>query len=78
MLPIYRTRLEKAIPHAAKAAYLSRLIATNQSSFEKFSDPAQVADAKIEAPHNTKLQKLKKSNPESFFYWWKATQLMKL
>jgi len=68
--------VEKAIPHAAKAAYLSRLIATNQSSFEKYSHPAQVAEAKIEAPHNTKLQKLKKSSPESFFYWWKATQLM--
>jgi predicted nucleotidyltransferase component of viral defense system len=67
--------LEKAIPHAAKTAYLSMLIANNQSSFEKFSDPAQVADAKIEAPHNTKLQKLKKSSPESFFYWWKAIQL---
>lgn len=68
--------LEKAIPHAAKAAYLARLIATNQSAFEKFINPQQIAEAIIEAPHNTRLQKLKKSSPESFFYWWKATQLV--
>ena len=67
--------LEKAIPHAAKAAYMARLIATNQTAFEKFSNPAQVADAKIDAPHNTRLNKLKKSSPEAFFYWWKATQI---
>ncbi len=68
--------LEKAIPHAAKAAYLARLIATNQTTFEKFTNPQQIAEAKIDAPHNTRLQKLKKSSPESFFYWWKATQLV--
>lgn len=67
--------LDKAIVHAAKAAYLSRLIATNQQAIERFKDPKQVADAVIEQPHNTKLNKLKKSSPEAFFYWWKATQL---
>ena len=67
--------LDKAIPHSAKAAYLSRLIATDQKTFEKFKDPKQVSDAIIEQPHNTKLNKLKKSSPEAFFYWWKATQL---
>jgi hypothetical protein len=67
--------LDKAIPHSSKAAYLSRLIATDQKIFEKFNDPKQVADAVIEQPHNTKLNKLKKSSPEAFFYWWKATQL---
>lgn len=69
--------IDKAIIHAAKAAYLSRLIATDQKTFEKFEDPQQVADAVIEQPHNTKLNKLKKSSPEAFFYWWKATQLVK-
>ncbi len=67
--------LDKAIPHSAKAAYLSRLIATDQKTFEKFKDPKQVAEAVIEQTHNTKLNKLKKSSPEAFFYWWKATQL---
>ncbi len=67
--------LDKAITHAAKAAYLSRLIATNQTTIEKYKDPKLVAEATIAAPHNTKLQRLKKSNTEGFFYWWKATQL---
>jgi len=67
--------LDKAIPHSAKAAYLSRLIATNQKTFEKFNIPKQVADAVIEQPQHTKLNKLKKSSPEAFFYWWKTTQL---
>lgn len=68
--------IEKAIAHSAKAAYLSRLIETDAKTFEKFKDPKQVADAIIELPHNTKLNKLKKSSPEAFFYWWKATQLV--
>lgn len=67
--------LDKAIIHAAKAAYLSRLIATDQKAFEKFTNPKQVAEAIIEQPHNTKLNKLKKSSPEAFFYWWKAVSL---
>ena len=67
--------IEKAITHAAKAAYLSRLIATNQTEFEKYNNPNQVAEATISAPHNTRLQRLKRTNIEAFFYWWKATQL---
>lgn len=69
--------LDKAIPHSSKAAYLSRLIAMDQKTFEKFKDPKQVAEAVIEQPHSTKLNKLKKSSPEAFFYWWKATLLSK-
>lgn len=68
--------LDKAIVHASKAAYLSRLIATDQKTIEKFKDPKQVAEAIIEQPHNTKLNKLKKSSPEAFYYWWKATLLI--
>jgi hypothetical protein len=67
--------LEKAISDAAKAAYMSQLIASKATDIEKFNDPKQIADATIEAPHNTRLQKLKKSDPEAFFYWWKATLL---
>ncbi|MBA4251838.1 MAG: hypothetical protein C0425_07110 [Chlorobiaceae bacterium] len=68
--------LEKAIAHSAKAAYLTQLIATNQTTFEKYSDAIQVQEAVIKSPHNTRLQKLKRSNTEAFFYWWKATQLV--
>jgi len=67
--------LEKAITHAAKAAYVSQLIASDATTIEKFIDPKQIAEATIEAPNNPRLQKLKKSDPEAFFYWWKAIQL---
>lgn len=67
--------LDKAIVHAAKAAYLSRLIETDQKSIERFKNPEQIVDAIIEQPNNTKLNKLKKSSPEAFFYWWKAIEL---
>ncbi|MBK7441118.1 MAG: nucleotidyl transferase AbiEii/AbiGii toxin family protein [Chitinophagales bacterium] len=67
--------LDRAITFAAKAAYVSQLIAASAAEIEKFTDPKQVAEAVIQQPHNTKLNKLKKSNPEAFFYWWKATQL---
>ena len=69
--------LDKAVTFAAKAAYASQLIATDQNTIEKFTNPAQIAEATISAPHNTRLQRLRKSNPEAFFYWWKATQLKK-
>lgn len=68
--------LDKAITFAAKAAYISQLIATNAEAIEKFTDPKQVEESIIEQPHNSKLKKLKKSNTEAFFYWWKATQLI--
>lgn len=67
--------LEKAIVHAAKAAYLSQLINTNKTEIEKYNDPTQIENSIIGLPHNTRLQKLRKSNPEAYFYWWKATQL---
>lgn len=67
--------LEKAIVHAAKAAYLSKLIATGQTNFERFANPAQVAEWVVEQPHNTKLNKLKKSSPEAFFYWYKTIMM---
>jgi len=67
--------LDKAIMHASKAAYVTQLITQDQAQLEKFTDPKQVSEAVIEQPHNTKLNKLKKSDPEAFFYWWKATQL---
>jgi predicted nucleotidyltransferase component of viral defense system len=68
--------VDKAIVHAAKAAYLSRLIATDQQAIDRFEDPRQIANGVIEQPHNTKLNKLKKSSPEAFFYWLKATALV--
>ena len=67
--------IERAILDAAKIAYLCHLIPGHEKNIEKFSDVGQIAEGLIQAPHNTKLNKLKKSNPAAFFYWWKAVSL---
>ncbi|MGV8057107.1 MAG: nucleotidyl transferase AbiEii/AbiGii toxin family protein [Smithellaceae bacterium] len=62
--------IETAIVHAARAAYLAKLIETGAGKFIRFENAQQIIDWQIEAPLDTKLNKLKKSNPEAFFYWY--------
>ena len=69
--------IEKAIAHASKAAYLSTLIQHNAITIAKFKNPLQLKDWQIDVPLNSKLNKLKKSNPEAFFYWFKIYELQK-
>lgn len=71
-------QIEKAIIHASKAAYLSSLIKFNASTFEKFNGPLLIKDWVIGDPLNNKLNKLKKSNPEAFYYWYKIYELTTL
>ena len=67
--------LEKAIAHASKAAYIAFLIMYDAVALEKFENPMQIKNWLIGEPMNNKLNKLKKSNPESFFYWYKIYEL---
>jgi len=67
--------IEKAITDASKAAYLATLIEQDATSIEKFSNPSQMKDWVIEQPMSTKLNKLKKSNPEAFFYWYRIFKM---
>jgi len=67
--------IEKAIADASKAAYLSTLIHLNAKTIAKFENPLQLKDWQIDKPLNNKLNKLKKSNPEAFFYWYKIYEL---
>ncbi|MFA7449173.1 MAG: nucleotidyl transferase AbiEii/AbiGii toxin family protein, partial [Weeksellaceae bacterium] len=68
--------IEKAIAHASKAVYLSALIQHNAKTIDKFENPLQLKDWQIGEPINNKLNKLKKSNPEAFFYWYKIHEIM--
>jgi len=63
--------IEKAIIQASKVAYLITLIENNIAKIEKYSNPLQMKDWQI----NNKLNKLKKSNPEAFFYWFKIYEI---
>ncbi len=69
--------LEKAIILASKAAYISILIREDADVIEKFDNPKLLKDWQIGKPLNNKLNKLKKSNPEAFFYWFKIYELIK-
>jgi predicted nucleotidyltransferase component of viral defense system len=67
--------IEKAIAHASKAAYVTSLIKHDSNVIEKFTNPLEMKDWVIGEPMNTKLNKLKKSNPEAFYYWYKVYEL---
>ncbi len=65
--------IEEAITAAAKVAYLSEIIKSSEkTSIERFDNPLEVKDWLIEDLQFNKLNKLKKSNPEAFFYWYRA------
>ncbi len=67
--------IEKAIIHASKAAYIAALIKHDAKTIEKYDDPLQMKGWDVVEPMNTKLNRLKKSNPEAFFYWYKIYEL---
>jgi len=69
--------IEKAIIHSAKSAYLATAIEKKIKLLEKYKEPLQIKDWNIEQPFYTRLNKLKKSNPEAFFYWYKIFELTK-
>ena len=68
--------LEKAITHASKAAYVATLIKYDIKTIEKYSNPLQMKVWLITEPMNTKLNRLKKSNPDAFFYWFKIFEIL--
>ena len=69
--------MDRAIADAAKAAYLVTILRQKGSKVEKFLDIAQVKDLVIDQSFNSKLNKLKKGNPEAFFYWYQIYLLTK-
>ncbi|MCK5201508.1 MAG: hypothetical protein KAR21_24310, partial [Spirochaetales bacterium] len=69
--------IDKAIIHASKVAYIATLIKLKRREIIFFKEPAQVKDWIIDTPMNTKLNKLRKSNSEAFFYWYQIYLLLK-
>lgn len=69
--------LEKAILSAAKAFYLVSLIEFDGATIEKYNNRQlwRMTDWLFADYEYTKLNKLKKSNPEAFFYLYLAFQL---
>lgn len=70
--------IEKAITHAARAAYIAAIIKTEDKAIKRFTDPMEIKDWNITNQQYNKLNKLKKSNPEAFYYWFNALTLLNL
>lgn len=66
---------EKAMVPAAKAAYLAMLVRTETTTFSRYSGPEEVRELQIQDRSFSKLNKLKRTHPEAFFYWYKALEL---
>ena len=69
--------LGKAITHATKAAYLAKILKHDAGTIERFDPSINMKEWAVEQPFNTRVNKLKKSNPEAFFYWYKMYELTK-
>lgn len=67
--------IDKAITAASKAAYIATIIRTKKGAIEKYGDPKIMKDWVIGEPFWPRLNRLKKSNPEAFFYWYKIFEL---
>lgn len=68
--------LDKAITFATKAAYTAILIKHNANKFEKYNNPLQMEDWSVGKPLWPGINRLKRSNPEAFFYWYKIYELI--
>jgi len=69
--------LEKAITHAAKAAYIASVIKFRVKHFSRFSKEFNMKDWIISEPMNTKLNKIKKTDPEAFYYLYQMSEIVK-
>ena len=75
---IGRFKIEEAIVAGAKTAYLCQMLKNEATgSPKKYSRPGEVKDWLIENAIYKKLNKLKKSNPEAFYYWYQAIKTIK-
>jgi hypothetical protein len=68
--------IEKAIVYAAKAAYLAALLKYGATEIKRYNKAIDMKDRLIAAPMNTKLNKLKKTDAQSFFYLYQISEIL--
>lgn len=73
-----RYHLDSAIRDSAKAAYVAAIIMTQATEVYRYENTPieEWKNAVIDQVLSNKLNKLKKSNPEAFFYWWQVDKLL--
>lgn len=67
--------IDKAISQASKIAHLTRLLLLQEKTITRFENAAQIKEWSIADHAMTKLNKLKKINPEAYYYWHKSIEL---
>ncbi len=75
---IYKNKyfIEDAIVDSAKAAYVATCIEKEQTQIEKFDISKLTSDMNIDHVLPVRLNKLKKTRPEAFFYWYLIDQIL--
>jgi hypothetical protein len=58
--------------HAARVAHIAKLLSTKNETIERFEGFEQIRNLNIEDHSLSKLNKLKKTNAEAFYYWYKS------
>lgn len=66
---------EKAILHAAKVAYLIELVKRGITDKQTFNPQTDMRDWLVSQPFDTRINRIKKSSPEAFFYLYQMLQL---
>ena len=70
-------RIDEAITDAARVAYMVTLIEKGVDAIERYpNDPLAVKDLSIDSQTMNRLNKLKKTFPEAFWYWYLTAQLL--
>lgn len=69
-----RFTIDTAILCAAKAAYLAALILTNNDTISRYSPLVDMLAWGIRNPDYSKLNTVKKTSPEAFYYFYSAVQ----
>lgn len=70
--------LDSGIVCASKIAYLSSLLLQKLNQFIHFQNTIEISDYQIINPSYQKINKLKKTNPEAFYYFYQALTLLGL
>lgn len=72
-----RYTLDMAISDAAKAAYLATVIQYGHDRLEKYSgNAADVKDMTISPVISKEVAKIRRGNPEAFYYWSKISEML--
>lgn len=70
--------IDTAIVCASKVVYLAGLISTQSTSIERFQRNIDISSWGISKAEYGRLNKLKKTSPEAFFYFYQGIKLLEL